>query len=287
MAELLLGADMDVPLTDYATLPPGVAVVLGYVGQDQCTPHVWTPGERQAVLDTGRDWWPIWAPPQDSFARSGGAQAANMMTEALHAIGYPEHGPVFLDIEAGTYRGDPAACMVQVRVWRETMAARGWPLGVPYLPVEANIGWRAQWVDVQPSALPPGILGWQFTGSQPGHHYDLSVFDPTLAPGITTPGGPMATLDAEDKQWLVGQLGTMQGNLLTELHRMVTGHDGVVQDWTPNLTNVLAAIGHVGTEVAGLSTPSVDVNALASGVAQQVGPGVADSVVAALAAKLG
>jgi hypothetical protein len=179
MSDLVDAADAAYPF-DYATLPPGVTRVLGYVGMPGHTPHMWTRLEVAAVHASGRDWHPIVTVPIRALTASDGLAAATCMITTLPGLGYAAGGPVFLDVERDAWLTDPAGARACIAAWGGMMAAHGWPTAVAYLPLAAGYGWVASWTDARPDTLPAGWEGQQYAGNAGGGAYDLSVFDPAI-----------------------------------------------------------------------------------------------------------
>lgn len=191
---MLLAADAAYPF-DLALLPPGVTAVLGYVGQSGATPHLWSVAEIMAVQQRGYQWWPIWTVPQRALRGQDGTDAAGGMASALTGRGYPQGGPVFLDVEHSAYAADPVGAVDCALSWQHGMAWRGWPAAYWYSSLGAPCDWVADWTGTRPTSLPVGKIGVQYDHALAGDAYDLSVFDDHLA---TLLGGNTMTLTGAD-----------------------------------------------------------------------------------------
>lgn len=286
MAEsLVLVADTDAP-TDWATLPHDCGIVLGYVGQPLCTPHVWTEAEVQAARDHGLAWAPIHTPPGGPFGAAAGARAGALMVQELTRYKLFGTEPVFLDIEHASWAADPRAAMTGVRTWQSVMHDHGHPQAYAYLPWEARTGWGANWVSFRPTSLPDGYVGWQYDHSHPGRHYDLSVFRADVfAPLLDSmKGGPMA-LDHDAQAFIVAQLTKVQDNLHQILWAYYEDPAGPRQHPYAN-RHVIERLDHLQAEVAKLSIGPVDVATLAADLAAQLGPRLAADLATELANRL-
>jgi len=165
---LVIGCDGAYPFTP----PAGCQIVLGYVGEAGETPHVWTTAEIEAARQ-GHWFAPIWTPPQS--ANFDGVAAADGMASALGALGYPEDGPVFLDVERSTWDAGGAG---SANNWQTRMQSHGYTQPYCY-----GREWVAHWdlpageIGPAPTVLPAGCIGEQYADAGP---YDLSVFDDSL-----------------------------------------------------------------------------------------------------------
>lgn len=190
---LIDGIDAAYP-PDYATLPASIKVVAGYLGQVDCTPHIWTDAEIDAAKAHGYQWWPIVVPPQRGLNPQDGTVAAHAILERLAEINHPKTEPVLIDIEHNSYVANPSGAMAAVQAFRQTMAAAGWQKAIPYLPFVANQGWVAHWTNERPATLPQGWIGDQY-GGKPG--YDLDVFDASLFSNTPLPTGTGTPTESE------------------------------------------------------------------------------------------
>src|SRR5689334_4293213 len=117
-------ADQAYP-TDPSKMPADVRVVLGYVGEVNMTPHIWTPAEVANVQAHGKLWAPIHTVPPHWVGRKLGHDAAALMVEELKRYTYPKAGPVFLDVEHSTYAESPGQVLAQVNDWAQDMHKAG------------------------------------------------------------------------------------------------------------------------------------------------------------------
>lgn len=283
--QLVLTADAAFPF-DLTTLPKGVSVVLGYVGQLHCTPHIWTADEVAKVRTHGYQWAPIWVPPVGMFTRELAEQAMNGMSDALVGYDYPAAGPVFLDIEEHVYALAPETTVAACRTWEAGMVARGHSAAVAYLPGAANHGWRAKWDNVRPTMLPDYLQGWQYSGEDAGGRYDLSVFRPevfTALTGGTTEGGTVAA--DVTQAWITAQLKQLQENVF----QVLNGHYNNTWEghqFTNSQTAIMGEVQAVLAKVDGLGSGAVDVAALAAELSKAIAPVIAADVLNGLAERL-
>jgi hypothetical protein len=282
---LLLVADTDHPI-DWSTLPAGCSIVLGYIGQPLCTPHVWTHTEVEECRSHGLIWAPIHTPPGGRFGKADGERAAALMLQELTRYRLYGPEPVFLDIEHSTWALDPAATMAGVRAWAAVMSAHGHTNAHAYLPWQAGTGWGANWVNYRPQSIPAGYAGWQYDHSHPGRHYDLSVFHPSVfAPLIAAVKGHPVPFDAQQEKFIVDQLTKVQDNL----HKIMWAYyeDPDPKHPHPYAQRRLAErLDKLQTEVAKLPTATVDITALAALLSAQLGPRLAADLVSELSARL-
>lgn len=282
---LVLAADSD-HIADLGTLPHGCTVVLGYVGQPLCTPHVWTAEEVQAVRATGRAWAPIHTPPGGAFGVDAGRRAGALMVQELTRYKLYGTEPVFLDIEHASWAINPAATMAGVREWQAVMHAHGHKIAHAYLPWQAGTGWGANWVSFVPASIPEGYAGWQYDHSHPGRHYDLSVFRPEVfAPLFDSMRSHPMNLDHDAQAFIVAQLTKVQDNL----HKILWAYYDNPDEEHPHpysQRDLSAKLDRLQAEVAKLSAGPVDVPTLADALAAQLGPRLAADLVAELAARL-
>lgn len=286
MAEaLVLTADAAFPFP-YANLPKGVSVVLGYVGQRGCTPHVWTASEVSSVHAHGYKWAPIWVPPMGKFTHELAEQAANGMTDALRGYAYPADGPVFLDIERHVWELAPAETVESCRTWEAVMTDRGHSVAVSYLPSAAGHGWAANWTGSRPASLPADLQGQQYAGNVHGGQYDLSVFRPAVFAALTgKAGADMAGLDKADQTWIVAQLKTMQDNLNGHISALHTG-TGSGYTYTANLITITQRLEAIQAATKAGVPITIDAATLAADLVKVLGPELGASVAAELAKRL-
>lgn len=215
---LVLVADAAYPF-DYGLLPPAVRVVLGYVGGDGMTPHIWTVDEQAACRRAGKLWYPIYTVPMRALTALDGYKAALAMLPRLAVHGIAPDEPKFLDIEYSAYAADPAGALACVQAWRSRLAQGGHRNGWPYLPLAAGQGWLAHWTHVRPSSLPAGVVGIQYDNALANDAYDLSVFDPRIFPNL---GGTMS-LDQDSLDQIDRLLEAKLNGLFGRIHGDVGG----------------------------------------------------------------
>lgn len=184
-------------LPDLAGLPAVIRVVCGYVGAPDTTPHVWTPDDAQAVRATGREWWPIWVAPVRALTANDGLTAGQAMARVLPFYSLPPSTPVFYDVERTAWDADPAGANLAIAAWQQVMRTAGHARAYAYRPAGTGPGWQADWTDVRPGSLPPGVVGIQWSGSG-SLDYDRDVFDAAL---LQPPAPPPA--DGEDSIMLM------------------------------------------------------------------------------------
>jgi hypothetical protein len=286
MAEKLLQAADAAEPFDYALLPKGVSVVLGYIGQAGETPHVWSTAEAGHARKTVGAWAPIWVPPQGAMRAEDGHVAGVAAVQALRQYDYPEHGPVFFDVEEHSYAANPAGALAAVEAFRQAVHAHGSYVGIGYLPAAAKQGWVAHWVKRKPATLPVSIAGQQWTNAKPGQPFDLSVFHPSVFAALTDPPkvDPVPT-EAVTQQYLVDQLRILQGNIEAHIDLLHSGgKDG--KQWPRNVVSTYDLVATVNQTLNDHVGASLDVKALAADLASQLGTDVARAVVALLAKHL-
>lgn len=285
MSDLVSVADAAVPF-DYGNLPAEVVAVLGYVGQSGAADHIWSTQDAAAARKAVGAWAPIWVPPQDLFGRDEGARAAAGMIAVLPQYDVGSDCPVFLDVERGTYDAHPADVAAGIDRWYTGMTDAGYTNAHPYAPKDYGKGWIADWVTAQPTSLPADWVGQQWAGGAHGGEYDLSVFRRDIfAPILNGNGGGDMALDKDDKAWIVKQLETFQGSVVTHVDKLHNGGSGAGA-WPRNVVSVYDAVAELRKEVAGLSSGGVDTEALAHALATALGPDMAAEVVAALGKRL-
>lgn len=279
-------ADAAVPF-DYAALPHDVVAVLGYVGESGATPHVWSTQEADAARKAVGAWSAIWVPPQGLVTRDDGARAAHTMLKVLPQYQVGTDHPVFFDIERSTYDAHPTEADSAIASWSQIMRGAGYHLAYPYAPVTYGRGWIAHYVDGEPTELPTGYIGQQYTNNGDGGSCDFSVFDRAVFTAIINNGkGDTVALDKADKAWIVAQLGTLQHNVNGQIAKL---HDGGAGEgtWPRNVAATYEEVVKLSGAVAGLKLGGVDVDALAADLAAKLGPDVAAAVLDAAAKRLG
>lgn len=276
-----LAADAAYPF-DYSRLPHGVSVVMGYTGQQGCTPHVWTETEVKAVQATGRTWVPIHTPPQTGLTPDMGKQAGNLMVSELRRYQLPPHAPVFLDVERASWDANPAGARAAVSDWQAVMHAAGHTQAWAYLPSIAQTQWVADWVGAAPQHFAPGVIGVQYAGNVDGGRYDLSifaasVFAPQAAPVVAKP----LPLTVADQEWLVEQLTKVQDNLRHAFSAYVWDNDPQHPEPVAmkHLSDKLDQLLQLQTSAP---IPAVQVHELAAELAKVLGPLLGTDVVVAL-----
>lgn len=162
-----------------AAAPPGADGVLGYVGGQGRTPHVWTPEEWRRFSHLRQ--FPAWLP---DFAADP-VRDADAAADAVEALGWAKMGEpdtrlILLDGEASRFPG-------WYKSWADRTTVRGfYPVDYGSLfYVGANFAkdvWAADWNDV--AQLPPGqsIGGEQYRANVAwdGTSIDLSVITAEL-----------------------------------------------------------------------------------------------------------
>lgn len=285
MSDLISVADAAVPF-DYANLPADVVAVLGYVGQSGAADHIWSTQDAKDAERRVGAWAPIWVPPQDLFGRDEGARAATGMIAVLPQYGVGPDCPVFLDIERHTYDAHPADVAAGIDRWYTLMTDAGYANAHPYAPVDYGHGWVPEYVEDKPTTLPADWVGQQWTNQGHGGEFDLSVFRREVFASILNGnGGGDVALDKDDKAWLVKQLETFQGSVVTHVDKLHNGGSGA-DAWPRNVASVYDAITELRKDVAGISTGSIDPAKLAADITAQLGPDIANQVLNELRARL-
>jgi hypothetical protein len=179
---LILAADASTPVTP-AQLGAEYQAILGYVGEAGMTPHVWTPAEVDAARAGGMWFGPIWTPSQSGLDAAHGTAAAQSMLAVLPSYGVPKGSAVFLDTEKSAWDLSVPETAAAVDAWGYWMRKGGY-VPYPYVAWEA-IGavpavWAAWYTYQRPTALPQGVIGWQFSDQGGGGAWDISVFDASL-----------------------------------------------------------------------------------------------------------
>ena len=191
MSDLILAVDAAWP-PDLRLLPFMARVIIGYLGEQGATPHVWTRAEADIYRANGRRWWGVWVPPQHDMSGAAAVRAAQDAMMQAQLMGCAKTDPLFVDIEAGTWQANPAQAAYFVSVFKKYAAGHGWAHPFGYVPLAAGFDWVAHWTGQRPTALPPGWVGQQYASDVAAGAYDLSVFDPALVgvtTGATTVGG--------------------------------------------------------------------------------------------------
>lgn len=286
MAEsLVVVADTDHPI-DWTTLPADCDIVLGYIGQPLCTPHVWSPAEVEATRKAGLVWAPIHTPPGGRFDKGAGERAGALMVQELTRYRLYGPEPMFLDIEHASWAVDPAATHAGIVAWQAVMHAHGHPQAHAYVPWQAGYGWGANWVDYRPTSIPDGLVGWQYDHSHPGRHYDLSVFRAEVfAPLIAATKGDPMNLDHDAQAFIVEQLALVQDNLYQAVSAYYADNSTKHAHPAANV-HLSAKLDQVLAELAKLTVSPVDVTALATELAAKLGPKLAADLAGELSRRL-
>lgn len=285
MTRLVDAADAAWP-PPYEDLPAAVSVVLGYVGESGCTPHIWSTREVTACRAAGYTWAPIVVPPQRALTGPDGEHAAATMAAALPQYGHRAGWPVFLDIERGSFDADPAGAAAAVRAWRAGMAAAGWPDAYVYWPGKGPFTWRPDWTGRRPKRLPRGVSGVQYAGNADHGTVDLSVFAanvfPTLSP---SPREGTVELSTASQRWLVDQLTQLQSNIDAHLNAI---HGGTGGKWSyeTNLISLYRLIAAMKPTGPTTTISPGEIADLADALAAKLTPDLAGDLAAALAARL-
>ena len=191
MNSLILAVDAAWP-PDMRLLPLLARAIIGYLGEQGATPHVWTRAEADAYRATGRRWWGIWTPPQTDMSSAAAVRAAQGAITQAQLMGCAKTDPLFVDIEAGTWQANPAQAGYFVAVWKGYLKGHGWTRPFGYVPMAAGFDWVAHWIGQRPDTLPTPWVGLQYAANVAAGAYDLSVFDPVatgIDTGATTVGG--------------------------------------------------------------------------------------------------
>lgn len=257
MTRLVLVGDAAYPPA-ISTLPADLFAMCGYVGGD--TPHVWGGAEVQRVLDSGRQWWPIWTAPSTGqrLTKDGGAKAGEGMSAVLGSYPVTRETPCFLDVENGSYNADVAGSKAYIAEWKTVMRSHGYVNCFAYVPWAAQTDWVAYWNNIRPTELPKNVVGWQY-GGYPG--IDLSIFD------LDKMGADeMAGLTDADKVWLQGQLAASDRNVETWITKYVPAELGgsinrIAADKSLD-EQQLVALQQLAAGMAALHVGGIDVKAL-------------------------
>lgn len=281
------------------TLTADIRVVLGYCGEANLTPHIWTRAEVDAVRASGREWWAIIVPPETTaMSAQTGHDAATYALKALPTYAHPKSAPIFFDVELSAWEASEQGCRDAVAAFKADMRAAGFLQAYGYTPAGMGIDWVAIWSGHTPSdvpaELPSGCIGQQYLGDYGG--WDYSVFDETLYIQDPQPSPVDPTnddwFDMATKQDLIDVLKTPE--VLTAISHKVrediwnmlnnrSGNGSMHAFWSGGAPMVSAA---VTTALKGLpAEPSVDDVAAAvvaalntAGAAKQVN-GLADGVI--------
>jgi hypothetical protein len=257
VSTLVLVADAAYPF-DYTRLPTGVHAIAGYVGGD--TPHVWSQAEVDAVLATGREWWPIWTAPsrgQAIDAAQGGRDGAGMIN-ALRNYRLVNDPPQFYDVEFSTWQANPAGARAAITAWKNTLHAAGYPHTYAYVPLDAGFDWVAYWTNVQVPSLPAGWVGQQYAGNALGGACDLSVFDLDLVGAGGLSMADMTTIQAaldNIKQTLVQVIGEPTHPNTDSIRNVNLKVDRVLAAVPPSVDEIATAVmNKLGTAAGGAIT---------------------------------
>lgn len=219
-------------------LPLDCRVVLGYAGELHCTPHVWTRAEADAYRDAGKEWWPIWVPPQGDLARQSWVDAVQGAVAACQALGVRKTDPVFVDIEAGSWQLNAAGAGRFLWGWKAGMKKAGYLRPLGYVPKAAGLDWVADWTGVRPTSLPAGVVGVQYRNAVAAGAYDLSVFD-AVATGLEAAGPkPSTETEGQIDMFIAHDPSTQRKYLFTEPRNLTW-----IPDETPTATNLEAKLG--------------------------------------------
>lgn len=284
-SELIRSVDCAYP-QNWATIPDGTHVVLGYVGQDGATPHVWTLNDIESVERADLLFAPIWTPPQGHFDRNAGAAAGNATAARLRALGYPPDAPVFLDIEKHTYDAAPEAVEEGIAAWSASLTAQGPFLPVAYAPTTRGKGWVADWTGHEPTSLPDGWDGQQYAGRVDGDRYDLSVFRPEVFTHLHhfTEVSDMPLNDA-DKAWIKENVSDPIQSVHLALGRISIDNDPA-HEHPEALKHIHDQTVKILAEIGAGGMASIDVKALATDIADAVRTSLGADVAAEIGKRL-
>lgn len=268
--KLVQTADAATPF-DYAALPGTVKVILGYIGQAGATPYVWSTADAAKAKAAVGAWAPIWTPPQHDLSVDAGHRAAAGAIAALSQYDYPKGGPVFVDVERGTYDANPEQADGFIEAFQASMGLAGYGLAYPYAPEDYGRGWVAHWVPKMPTSLPPAYVGQQWKGNAFNGMCDLSVFRPAVfAALITTTEDDTVALTKDDKAWIVKQLATMRGDIIDHVDALHNGKAGKL-NWPSNVAAVHEDTGAILKALSVTGLAPADIDAIAAAVAAKVG----------------
>lgn len=147
------------------------------------------------------------------------AELPALFPDALHvSISAHDHDAMVADLEHG------AMSVAQVVAWIGRQRARGatptvyassgnWTQLVEACQaagVAVPQWWKAWWITVKPTTLPPGLVAWQWTDLPPGNPYDLSIMADWIAGIDPPPPAPTPPTRKDDTMilLLVDQPGT-------------------------------------------------------------------------------
>lgn len=284
-SDLIDVADAAVPFT-YSALPSAVKVVLGYIGEWGETPHVWSTQEADSARRQVGAWAPIWCPPQGRMTADTGYLAADKAAAALPQYGYPLDGPVFFDVERSSWDADTDGAIGAIRAFKLRLRAHGYPLGIPYVTIDANTGWAAGWVPSRPTSLPPNLAGQQWSGNAYNGMCDLSVFHRSVFAALLDPEDNDMPLDKDDKAWVVAQLAIVRADIMADIGKLHSGGPGKTPEWPKNVASVYDQVAKLAKASSGASGGAVDPEVLAAALAARLGPALGESVATALAKRL-
>lgn len=169
-----------------SAVPASVKAIAGYVGGPGAY-HVWPVADAATVRASGREFWSIWVPPQRALSAADGTQAAQGMIRVLPGYNHPNHCPVFLNIEYGTWDASRTGADAASQAFVTAMHAAGYPRAYAYVPLAAGYGWGARYTYERPGGLPAGVVGIQYENDRDTHPgWDASVFDPALFGDVGT-----------------------------------------------------------------------------------------------------
>lgn len=166
-------------LGDLSKVPDSVVAIGAYVGGPGAY-HVWPKSDVQKVLDSGREVWPIWVPPQGrALTAQDGIDAAAGMALAIPQFGLTDkRRPCFMDIEYGQWDENRTGAGLAASTFQAHMRIAAYTQPYPYCPYGMGRGWVSEYVYSRPQALPAGVIGWQYENDKYRHPgWDASVFD--------------------------------------------------------------------------------------------------------------
>lgn len=159
--------------------PPGAEAVLGYVGRQRETPHVWSTEEWRPFAHLRQ--FPCWVPDTTDIP----AKDAKMCIEAVRSLGWGEYKGA--DTRAIILDGETRQFPSWYAAWAAEIEADGfWPVDYGSAAyADANFAysvWAADWDDIP--ALVPGqtVVGTQYKANVAfdGTAIDLSVISPAM-----------------------------------------------------------------------------------------------------------
>jgi hypothetical protein len=156
-----------------AAAPPGAQAVLGYLGREGQTPHVWTLPEWQRFGHLRQ--FPAWVP---DFTRDPGAEADSAANAAM-ALGWAPHQSlpraIVIDMETSVRRAWYAAIAARIGFRGFTPVAYG-SLSTIFGNAASN-NWVAAWDGIPVEQPGQDINGTQYAA---GGAVDWSVIDSWL-----------------------------------------------------------------------------------------------------------